>query len=153
MPASSDDDYTPAKQVTWQERLLKDAGPKKAALQQKYHHETSPMVDARLSDGSRVNAIIPPLAVDGPVLSIRRFSVDKLTPPDLVARKATTPGMMELLEACVRAKLSICRDLARGPGQNLRSVLHESSSWKRDRLRAFHLLFHRRSTQRLDQWR
>src|SRR2546426_12381451 len=59
--------------------------------------ESTPMVDARLSDGSRVNAIIPPLAVDGPLLSIRRFSTDKLMPPDLVDRKAMTPGMMELL--------------------------------------------------------
>ena len=56
--------------------------------------ESSPMVDARLADGSRVNAIIPPLAVDGPLLSIRRFSTDKLMPPDLVDRKAMTPGMM-----------------------------------------------------------
>src|SRR5271169_2562807 len=53
--------------------------------------ESTPMVDARLSDGSRVNAIIPPLAVDGPLLSIRRFSTDKLTPPDLVQRNAMTP--------------------------------------------------------------
>ena len=66
--------------------------------------ESTPMVDARLSDGSRVNAIIPPLAVDGPLLSIRRFSTDKLMPPDLVERKALTPGMMELLEAAVKAQ-------------------------------------------------
>ena len=57
--------------------------------------ESTPMVDARLRDGSRVNAIIPPLAVDGPMLSIRRFSTDKLMPPDLVERKAMTQGMME----------------------------------------------------------
>ena len=69
--------------------------------------ESTPMVDARLSDGSRVNAIIPPLAVDGPILSIRRFSTDKLMPPDLVDRLAMTPGMMELLEAAVKAKLNI----------------------------------------------
>ena len=54
--------------------------------------ESTPMVDARLSDGSRVNAIIPPLAVDGPLLSIRRFSTDKLMPPDLVERKAHDAG-------------------------------------------------------------
>src|SRR3981189_2082417 len=52
--------------------------------------ESTPMVDARLMDGSRVNAIIPPLAVDGPLLSIRRFSTDKLMPPDLGDRKALT---------------------------------------------------------------
>src|ERR1700688_2359945 len=69
--------------------------------------ESTPMVDARLSDGSRVNAIIPPLAVDGPLLSIRRFSTDKLMPADLVEKAAMTPGMMELLEAAVKARLNI----------------------------------------------
>jgi len=69
--------------------------------------ESTPMVDARLSDGSRVNAIIPPLAVDGPLLSIRRFSTDKLMPPDLVDRKTMTAGMMELLEAAVKARMNI----------------------------------------------
>src|SRR6202043_3986074 len=59
--------------------------------------ESNPMVDARLSDGSRVNPIIPPLAVDGPLLSIRRFGTDKLMPQDLVERKALTAGMLELL--------------------------------------------------------
>src|ERR1700738_4274847 len=54
--------------------------------------ESTPMVDARLSDGIRVNAIIPPLAVDGPLLSIRRFSTDKLMPQDLVQKKATPQG-------------------------------------------------------------
>src|SRR5436309_11872931 len=69
--------------------------------------ESTPMVDARLSDGSRVNAIIPPLAVDGPLLSIRRFSTDKLMPADLVDRRAMSPGMMELLEAAVKARMNI----------------------------------------------
>jgi pilus assembly protein CpaF len=69
--------------------------------------ESNPMVDARLLDGSRVNAIIPPLALDGPVMSIRRFSQDKLMPADLVERKAMTKGMMELLEAAVKARLNI----------------------------------------------
>src|SRR5690349_17775216 len=69
--------------------------------------ESTPMVDARLSDGSRVNAIIPPLAVDGPLLSIRRFSTDKLMPADLVDRKTLTQGMMELLEAAVKARLNL----------------------------------------------
>src|ERR1700690_3804334 len=66
--------------------------------------ESTPMVDARLSDGSRVNAIIAPLAVDGPLLSIRRFSTDKLMPEDLVEKAALTRGMMTLLEAAVRAR-------------------------------------------------
>ena len=69
--------------------------------------ESNPMVDARLLDGSRVNAIIPPLALDGPVMSIRRFTQDKLMPADLVERKAMTRGMMELLEASVKARLNI----------------------------------------------
>jgi pilus assembly protein CpaF len=69
--------------------------------------ESTPMVDARLSDGSRVNAIIPPLAVDGPLLSIRRFGTDKLMPQDLVDKKALTSGMMELLQGAVKAKLNI----------------------------------------------
>jgi len=69
--------------------------------------ESTPMCDARLLDGSRVNAIIPPLALDGPLLSIRRFSQDKLMPGDLVENKALTKGMMELLEGCVKAHLNI----------------------------------------------
>ena len=79
--------------------------------------ESTPMVDARLSDGSRVNAIIPPLAVDGPLLSIRRFSTDKLMPPDLVALKALTPGMMELLEAAVKARMNIIISGGTGAGK------------------------------------
>src|ERR1700722_4326120 len=62
--------------------------------------EASPMVDARLADGSRVNAIIPPLAVDGPCLSIRRFGRDPLTSEDLIANKSLTPAMLELLRGC-----------------------------------------------------
>src|SRR5215470_1040255 len=69
--------------------------------------ESNPMVDARLADGSRVNAVISPLAVDGPLLSIRRFSTDKLMPVDLVDRKAMSPGMMELLESAVKARMNI----------------------------------------------
>src|ERR1700704_1922385 len=68
--------------------------------------ESNPMVDARLSAGSRVNAIVPPLAVDGPLLSIRRFGTDKLAPQDLVDKKAMTRGMMTLLEGAVRARLN-----------------------------------------------
>ncbi len=89
--------------------------------------ESTPMVDARLSDGSRVNAIIPPLAVDGPILSIRRFSTDKLMPPDLVDRRATTPGMMELLEAAVKAKLNII--IAGGTGAGKTTLLNALSAF------------------------
>ena len=87
--------------------------------------ESNPMVDARLLDGSRVNAIIPPLAVDGPLLSIRRFSTDKLMPPDLVDRKAMTKGMMELLEAAVKAKLNII--IAGGTGAGKTTLLNALS--------------------------
>ncbi|MBL0157195.1 MAG: CpaF family protein [Bryobacterales bacterium] len=69
--------------------------------------ESNPMVDARLLDGSRVNAIIAPLALDGPTMSIRRFSQDKLMPADLVEKKSMTRGMMELLESAVKAKMNI----------------------------------------------
>ena len=79
--------------------------------------ESTPMVDARLSDGSRVNAIIPPLAVDGPLLSVRRFGTDKLMPQDLVERKALTAGMMELLEAAVKARLNIIISGGTGSGK------------------------------------
>jgi pilus assembly protein CpaF len=89
--------------------------------------ESTPMVDARLSDGSRVNAIIPPLAVDGPLLSIRRFSTDKLMPPDLVDRLAMTPGMMELLEAAVKAKLNII--IAGGTGAGKTTLLNALSAF------------------------
>src|SRR5271154_1911513 len=89
--------------------------------------ESSPMVDARLMDGSRVNAIIPPLAVDGPILSIHRFSQDKLMPADLVEKKALTPGMMELLEACVKAKMNII--IAGGTGAGKTTLLNALSAF------------------------
>ena len=84
--------------------------------------ESTPMVDARLADGSRVNAIIPPLAVDGPLLSIRRFSTDKLMPADLVERKTLTPGMMELLEAAVDYGDGIVRRLQPALSHNERRI-------------------------------
>jgi pilus assembly protein CpaF len=79
--------------------------------------ESTPMVDARLSDGSRVNAIIPPLAVDGPLLSIRRFGTDHLMPDDLVERGAMTRGMMRLLEAAVMSRLNIIVSGGTGAGK------------------------------------
>ena len=89
--------------------------------------ESTPMVDARLLDGSRVNAVIPPLAVDGPLLSIRRFSTDKLMPADLVERRAMTPGMMELLEAAVKARMNII--IAGGTGAGKTTILNGLSSF------------------------
>ena len=89
--------------------------------------ESNPMVDARLSDGSRVNAIIPPLALDGPLMSIRRFSQDKLMGADLVERKAMTPGMLEILEAAVKAKLNII--IAGGTGAGKTTLLNALSAF------------------------
>jgi pilus assembly protein CpaF len=68
--------------------------------------DSSPMVDARLADGSRVNAIIPPLAVDGPLLSIRRFPAERLKAEDLVSLRALTQPMLDFLSHCVRARLN-----------------------------------------------
>jgi pilus assembly protein CpaF len=79
--------------------------------------ESNPMVDARLSDGSRVNAIIPPLAVDGPLLSIRRFGTDRLMPDDLVEKGSLTRGMMQLLEGAVKAKLNVVVSGGTGAGK------------------------------------
>ncbi len=79
--------------------------------------ESSPMVDARLSDGSRVNAIIPPLALDGPVLSIRRFAVDPYHMSDLLGFGTLTPALAEILEAAVRARLNILVSGGTGTGK------------------------------------
>jgi pilus assembly protein CpaF len=89
--------------------------------------ESTPMVDARLTDGSRVNAIIPPLALDGPLMSIRRFSQDKLMAHDLVDRKAMTIGMMELLEAAVKARLNII--VSGGTGSGKTTLLNALSAF------------------------
>ena len=95
--------------------------------------ESSPMVDARLPDGSRVNAIIPPLAVDGPCLSIRRFSRDPLTAEDLIANNAFTAPMLELLQGCVKARLNIL--ISGGTGAGKTTLLNVLSSYLSDRER------------------
>ena len=79
--------------------------------------ESSPMVDARLPDGSRVNAIIPPLALDGPSLSIRRFGTGPLAANQLVQLKTISPEMMEILAAAVRARISILVSGGTGAGK------------------------------------
>ena len=79
--------------------------------------ESTPMVDARLPDGSRVNAIIPPLAIDGPMLSIRRFSVHPLKMEDLVNYKSLIPEIATLLSNCVAAKLNILISGGTGSGK------------------------------------
>jgi len=79
--------------------------------------ESSPMVDARLKDGSRVNAVIPPLAIDGPILSIRRFGSSPLMAEDLLRNKALSPPMLELLSAAVRARMNIVVSGGTGSGK------------------------------------
>jgi len=79
--------------------------------------ESCPMVDARLPDGSRVNAIIPPLSIDGPILSIRRFAVEPLELEDLIKFKALTPEIGELLKGIVKAKLNILISGGTGTGK------------------------------------
>ncbi len=79
--------------------------------------ESSPMVDARLADGSRVNAIIPPLALDGPVLSIRRFGLDRLTINDLIQFNSVPPQIAEVAAACVKSRLNIIVSGGTGAGK------------------------------------
>jgi pilus assembly protein CpaF len=79
--------------------------------------ESSPMVDARLPDGSRVNAIIPPLALDGPALSIRRFGTGPIAANQLVELKSISPEMMQMLAAAVRARISILISGGTGAGK------------------------------------
>src|SRR5436305_9091808 len=89
--------------------------------------ETSPMVDARLPDGSRVNAIIPPLALDGPTVSIRRFGTNPLKLEDLLNYKAFTPEMAMLMEACIKARLNIL--ISGGTGCGKTTLLNTLSSF------------------------
>jgi pilus assembly protein CpaF len=79
--------------------------------------ESCPLVDARLPDGSRVNAAIPPVAVDGPLLSIRRFGRDPLTAEDLVQNLSVTQGMMDLMRASVKARLNVVISGGTGAGK------------------------------------
>src|SRR3984893_9476465 len=95
--------------------------------------ESSPMVDARLADGSRVNAVITPLAVDGPCLSIRRFGRDPLTADDLLQNKTLTPPMLELLRGCVTGRLNIL--ISGGTGAGKTTFLNVLSSYISNRER------------------
>jgi pilus assembly protein CpaF len=92
--------------------------------------ESSPMVDARLADGSRVNAIIPPLALDGSVLSIRRFRTDRLAADDLVGRESWTQPMREFLQAAVACRLNII--VSGGTGAGKTTLLNILSSFIND---------------------
>jgi pilus assembly protein CpaF len=95
--------------------------------------ESSPMVDARLPDGSRVNAIIPPLALDGPALSIRRFPLDRLDAHDLIARRTLTQPMLDFLQAAVGCRLNIL--VSGGTGAGKTTLLNVLSSFIGERER------------------
>jgi pilus assembly protein CpaF len=95
--------------------------------------DSSPMVDARLPDGSRVNAIIPPLAVDGPLLSIRRFPAERLKADDLVNLRAMTRPMLDFLTHCVRARLNML--ISGGTGAGKTTLLNVLSGFIGDRER------------------
>jgi pilus assembly protein CpaF len=95
--------------------------------------DSSPMVDARLPDGSRVNAIIPPLAVDGPLLSIRRFPAERLKADDLVTLRALTRPMLDFLAHCVRARMNML--ISGGTGAGKTTLLNVLSSFISERER------------------
>jgi pilus assembly protein CpaF len=89
--------------------------------------ESSPMVDARLKDGSRVNAIIPPLSIDGPVLSIRRFGTEPLRMNALVENQALTRDIADMLEMCVNARLNVL--ISGGTGAGKTTLLNALSAY------------------------
>jgi pilus assembly protein CpaF len=92
--------------------------------------ESSPMVDARLSDGSRVNAVIPPLALDGPVLSIRRFSAVPMKAAELIARGSLSPQMLTFIELAVRARINFL--VSGGTGSGKTTLLNTMSGYVPD---------------------
>ncbi len=89
--------------------------------------ESSPMVDARLKDGSRVNAIIPPLSLDGPVLSIRRFGAEPLRMPRLIENQALTQDMAAMFDMCVNSRLNIL--ISGGTGAGKTTLLNALSAY------------------------
>src|SRR6478609_3974840 len=95
--------------------------------------ESSPMCDARLDDGSRVNVVIPPLAIDGPIMSIRRFGRVPIGIEQLLAYRTVTPPMLELLQAAVQARLNIV--ISGGTGSGKTTLLNALSSFISDRER------------------
>ena len=95
--------------------------------------EASPMVDARLPDGSRVNAIIPPLALDGPLVSIRRFGVQPLTMSDLIKYNSVPEQVAEVLRCCVKSKLNIL--VSGGTGAGKTTLLNCLSNYVSDQER------------------
>jgi pilus assembly protein CpaF len=95
--------------------------------------ESSPMVDDRLADGSRVTAVIPPLSIDGPTLSIRRFGRDPLSADELLNNNTLTPEMLELLQGCVAARLNVL--ISGGTGAGKTTLLNCLSSYISNRER------------------
>src|SRR6476660_2180717 len=95
--------------------------------------ESSPMVDARLADGSRVNAVIPPVALDGPVVSIRRFRTERLGAQDMVERGSMTQPMLDFLQAAVASRLNVI--VSGGTGAGKTTMLNILSSFISDRER------------------
>ena len=89
--------------------------------------ETSPMVDARLADGSRLNAIVPPLALDGPLVSIRRFGSRPLGVEDLVKNDSVTPEILQFLSACIEARVNVL--ISGGTGSGKTTLLNVLSSY------------------------
>src|SRR5438477_481682 len=116
--------------------------------------DSSPMVDARLPDGSRVNAIIPPLAVDGPLLSIRRFPAERLKAEDLVTVRALTQPMLDFLSHCVGARFNML--ISGGTGAGKTTLLNVLSSFISERERivtiedAAELQLHQQHVARLE---
>ena len=116
--------------------------------------ESSPMVDARLQDGSRVNAIIPPLALDGPALSIRRFRTDRLGAQDLVERNSLTQPMLDFLRGIVGCRLNVI--ISGGTGAGKTTLLNVLSGFISDKERivtiedAAELMLRQRHTVRLE---
>jgi pilus assembly protein CpaF len=116
--------------------------------------ESSPMVDARLQDGSRVNAVIPPLALDGPVLSIRRFRTDRIGPQDMVDRASLTQPMLDFLKGTVAARMNII--VSGGTGAGKTTLLNALSGFISERERivtiedAAELTLRQRHTVRLE---
>ena len=116
--------------------------------------ESSPMVDARLQDGSRVNAVIPPLALDGPCMSIRRFRTDRIGAQDLVERQSLTQPMLDFLKGVVGARLNVI--VSGGTGAGKTTLLNALSSFISDRERivtiedAAELTLRQRHTVRLE---
>jgi pilus assembly protein CpaF len=116
--------------------------------------ESSPMVDARLQDGSRVNAVIPPLALDGPCMSIRRFRTDRIGAQDLVDRQSLTQPMLDFLKGVVAARLNVV--VSGGTGAGKTTLLNALSSFISDRERivtiedAAELTLRQRHTVRLE---